>query len=451
MRWIMLFGLLVGCTKDDETATGEPGDNITDPDGDADADDTGAPVPELPPLMNGLFSSGFAVGPVAGLIVSLQLEFEMSMDESGARTIDNIILRAANDEGEVSEDLAVAGGIPVGEDGAISVDWPLFTLPAVFSPTSGDVDIKSVMVGTVRNEDFACGEVTGDIVSFEMDLAGSTFGTTPWEDRILGTPSSCTNEQLEEIPRITDCPTMSAGRSSDFTSGGVDREYELHIPDDYDGSAATPLAFVLHGIGSSIDGILGSENLLEEANRTGHIVLAPQATERGGTAAWDPVGPPGFNLDVALFDDLLTCMSEQYNIDSTRVHVTGMSLGGLFTGTLISSRSEVIASAAPFSGGLFRPKSEGWQPIPTLVSWGGPEDTYYGQDFDSLAYSMIDQLSGDGHFVVSCDHGGGHTVRAELWPYAFRFFQDHPQGVEPAPYLDTGLPSEFPEYCSIVE
>ena len=446
----LMMALATGCSSKDSESVEDGGPAGTDDSGETMGDDTASPEDEAP-LLNGLYSSGFLVGPVSGLVVGLQLEFAMSEDEDGNRTVDNVILRAANDEGEVSEDLATASGIAVDEDGNVEVDWPLFTLPAAFSPTSGDVDIKSVMSGQIRSEDFICGEVTGEIVSFEMDLAGSTFGTTRWENRILGTPSGCPGAELQEVERIADCPVMTEGRTSDFPSGTTPREFELHLPEGYDGSTPTPLVVVLHGIGSSIEAMLGSANLLEEASRTGHIIIAPQALERGGTAAWDPIGEPAYNLDIALFDDMVNCMSEQYNIDSDRVHVTGMSLGGIFTGTLIATRSDVIASAAPFSGGLFREKVEGWVPIPTLVSWGGEDDTYYGQDFHNLAALMTERLLGNGHFVINCNHGLGHSLAAEVWPYAFRFLMDHPRGVEPLPYDGVGLPEEFPEYCSIVE
>jgi dienelactone hydrolase len=374
----------------------------------------------------------------------------MSLSDENIRTIDHLILRAANEEGDVSDDLVVISDVSVDSGGGFSLDWDPFVLPGPFSPTENPVEIDSVMTGDIRDESSACGEVTGDIVSFGMDLAGSTFATAKWEDRILGTPASCDEEGDTLLSPIETCPDMPVGRVLNFPSGGMDREYELHIPDDYVEGTATPLVFVLHGIGSSIDHMLGAENLLEEANRTGHIIVTPQALERGGTAAWDPVGEPGYNSDITLFDDLLTCMSEQYTIDPDRVHVTGMSLGGIFTGTLISSRSDVIASAAPFSGGLFRTKSDGWQPIPTVVSWGGPSDIYYGQDFEALAASMSNRLKEDGHFVVRCNHNLGHSLNAQVWPYTFRFFMDHPRDVTTLPYDGTGLPDEFPDYCSIM-
>lgn len=443
----LLFLLAIGCTKDNDDRSDTGSSSIDRP-----PEDTAEPAEEEEPIvLNGLFSAGFAIGAVPGLIVPLQLDFAMSADSEGNRTIDSIDMRAVSADGELSEIMSSAESVPVAADGTLSVDWGPFTLDGPFSPTAGPVDLAAVMEGTILSESMVCGNVVGAIESFSMDLEGSTFGTNKWEDRILGTPSACEEVVLEEVPRIETCPEMVAGRTSDFPSGDEAREFELRFPDGYDPEVPTPLAFVYHGIGSSIDGILGSENLIEEASRTGHIIVAPQALDRGGTAAWDPIAEPGFNMDVVLFDDLLTCMSEQYAIDPSRVHVTGMSLGGIFTGTLIATRSPLIASAAPFSGGFMRNKFAGWEPIPTLVSWGGPDDVYYDQDFDQLASSMLATLQADEHFAIQCNHGMGHRVGAELWTYAFRFFTDHPQHVEPLPYATAGLPTEFPEYCSIAE
>lgn len=445
-RCVLALFLLMGCdsTKEQTVTIDDTAVTVTDDTGDV-------PEPEELPILNGLYSTGFAVGAVAGLVVGLQLDVSMSVDEDGVRTIDSIVMRAANTDGEVSEPMSSAEAVPVQSDGTLEVDWGSFILPAEFSPTGGMVELDAVMAGMIVSESMICGDVNGSITSFSMDLEGSTFGTVKWEDRILGTPSACEEVSLEDTPRIVDCPVMNEGRTTDFPSAGQDREYELDLPDGYDGSTPTPLVFNYHGIGGSIDGMLSAENLLEEANRTGHMVITPQALDRGGQAAWDPIGAPNYNQDVVFFDDLLTCVSEQYNIDSQRVHAMGMSLGGIFTGTLVMTRSDVLASAAPFSGGLMNFKADGWQPIPTVVSWGGEDDYILDQDFNALAGSMMERLSEDGHFIVGCDHGLGHELAPEMWPYAFRFFLDHPKGVDPLPYSSTGLPSEFPEYCFMAD
>ena len=161
MRWCGVIGLsLVLACGDDKDAAAESvsvtgGADTAVPEG-----DTGEPSADEPPLANGLFLLGFNVGPVAGLVVPLQVEIATSMDEAGVRTIDTFILRATDGVDLVSEDLAALADIPVAEDGAFEADMPVFTLPAEFSPTSNPVDIDSVMIGAIVSESFFCGAVS---------------------------------------------------------------------------------------------------------------------------------------------------------------------------------------------------------------------------------------------------------------------------------------------------
>ena len=160
IRFVLPLFLLVGCGSKTEDV------DPTDDTGERAADDTGeVPEPEDPPLLDGLYSTGFAVGPVAGLVVGLQLDVSMSMDEEGVRTIDTIVMRAANNDGEVSEPMASAEAVPVGLDGSISVNWGPFILPAEFSPTSSMVELDAIMEGTIVSESMLCGDVTGSIAS----------------------------------------------------------------------------------------------------------------------------------------------------------------------------------------------------------------------------------------------------------------------------------------------
>ncbi len=450
---IALVLMVAGCSSDGSPKGGADGSDdpgALDSAGPGDSGDTGDDTGAEPlPLLNGEFLVGFKVGPVAGLVVSLQVEIAMSVDEEGQRTMDAFILRASDGIDAVSDDLTMVSGVPVAADGSFSVDLPLFTLPAEFSPTSNPVDIDSVMTGTVQSGAFFCGDVTGTIVSFDMDLAGSTFGGIPWADRILGAPAGCEDVEIEEVPRISDCPSMATGRSTDFVSGGIERELELIVPDDHTTLETWPLLLALHGIGSDIDAIVDGSDLREKAAALGVIVVAPQAMDRGGTAAWDPVGPPAVNLDIVLADDLIKCVSEQYSVDPDRIYVSGMSLGGIMTGTLIATRSEVFAAAMPFSGGFMTALGPDTLPIPTLVSWGGVEDTHYGQDFNYLAGEMLADLTEAGHGVVSCNHDTGHNLDPEHWDYALTFLMDHNRSSRALAYEDS-LPASFPAYCGIV-
>lgn len=56
--------------------------------------------------------------------------------------------------------------------------------------------------------------------------------------------------------------------------------------------------------------------------------------------------------DVSYFRELIKVLIEKYNVDPTKVFVTGWSVGGFMTYRLACELSDAIAGAAPFEGGL---------------------------------------------------------------------------------------------------
>jgi len=179
------------------------------------------------------------------------------------------------------------------------------------------------------------------------------------------------------------------------------------------------------------------------------IVIAPESTHL--PVEWNLSDPPEDNEDYALFEDLLACLSDQYAVDLDRVYATGMSAGGLMSTYLTSYGTEWLAATAPMSGGTTNtsyvtPEHD----IPVLLTWGGPTDLYNGFSFHDASQILSERLRADGHFVAHCVHDGGHDVPNGAAAYVWDFFDDHPLGVDPEPYLD-GLPSSFPDWCEVPE
>ena len=155
------------------------------------------------------------------------------------------------------------------------------------------------------------------------------------------------------------------------------------------------------------------------------------------------------NQDLVFFDDLLKCVSEQYTIDPDRVYVTGMSGGGLMTTFLGLHRAEVVAAAAPMSGGYL----QAWQSLiapaaPWMVTWGGADDFAVDVDFNDAANDLIGNLEADGAFVVACDHGGGHVWPREMTAAAWAFLSSFTRGDAQNPLATGDLPDAFPDYCA---
>ena len=442
--WLVAAVLACGDKEGDDTGAGGAGDGGTTDGGSTDGGT--ALTPEVGQLQ-GEWLVGFSIAPVGNIVLPFQVTIE---DEvlGEARTLD-LCLRATDGEEALSEVLAELADVEVAADGTFEAAFPTFTLPGEYSPTSGEVDVQPTLSVTSQAADGFCGDLGGQIVTFEIDLAGSTFGAVPWAERAEGIVTSCQAGAPEALPRMTakDCPALAAGSNTGFPSGEGDRSFELVLPTAYDAGTPWPLVVAFHGIGGTASGLL-DVGLREMADQAGAILVAPQAAELGGSVIWDAVSDETSNTDLLLFDDLLTCLAAAYTVDPNRIYVTGMSNGGLMTGKVLSLRGDVVAAAAPFSGGVLGTWPDEPSPPPTLVTWGGEEDIAYEQDFNAYAEAMLDELDSRAVPAAACDHGLGHSLEADFWPWAFTFLLDHPRGLEADPYA-AGLPEGFPEYCQV--
>jgi len=374
------------------------------------------------------------------------MEFTSTTTPDGGTVIDTYTARAT--KGELVSDVLVSlTNIPVSLDGTFTADMGSLMMPGAFSPTSSDVELQAVLHGTIQENGLVCGDVTGAVATFSINMAGSTFGSVAWEERGGDAPVSCQGSAVPLAP-IETCPSIGAGLTTDFLSAGVERTFDLVVPSNYSADSNWPLLFAYHGINSNISAMLDWSELRSFADTHNVLIVAPQALDLAGAVVFDSFSDPKNNRDLMLFDDMVNCISESYSVDPERVWVTGMSAGGLMTGMLIARRNEVIASAAPFSGGIGVEYVQASRQMPVLVSWGGEWDEAFGQNFHTMANNMIQTLQENDHFVVACDHNQGHSLSKEYWYWALQFLADHPRDLATQPY--EALPELFPAYCSIL-
>jgi predicted esterase len=396
---------------------------------------------------DGLYLLGISVAPLNGLILPFQMSVVSEAKEGGGAVLTTVELRAVGSGDALSEVLATLSDVEVGADGTFTAQTGEFTLPAAYTPTGSDVVVDVVFDGGVQEDGSFCGTIGGQIVTFEILLDGSAFGSVPWEERAEGAKGSCEDDGPVEIPRLeaSACPEVVVGRNDGFMSAEHTRSFEVVAPDPAP-PGPMPVLFVFHGFGGDIASILDDGALETIAQEEGMLVVVAQGEEISGRLGWDVVTPE--NPDVAFFDDMLTCVGESFEVDPSRVYVAGHSNGALFTSNLLRRRSEVVAAVAPISGGWFIDFEQTEVTPPVMVTWGGVADTAFEQDFNRLSEELIEVLGEGGHFVVACDHGEGHGFPAGTWESIARFLLDHPQGVEPEPYAG-GLPEGFPDYCVI--
>ena len=141
-------------------------------------------------------------------------------------------------------------------------------------------------------------------------------------------------------------------------STGATMPYRLFIPHDYDQRQSYPLIVFLHGGGGN-----GSDNLkqISGGNTNGtHLwtnqdvqkthptfVLAPQTPE-GGT--WGGPEAAQLSSSAQMMLEIIDTLEHEFNIDKTRLYITGQSLGGFGTWDVIIRRPQMFAAAVPLCG-----------------------------------------------------------------------------------------------------
>ncbi len=156
----------------------------------------------------------------------------------------------------------------------------------------------------------------------------------------------CTLGLLLEEPLMAQSTELGKQIEAEFTSSVTKQyayKYLLYLPNDYDERTPRPLVLFLHGMGErgadlELVKIHGPPKLIESGRKFPFICVSPQCP---ADRVWSPVGL------AALLDDI----ESQYAVDKHRIYVTGLSMGGYGTWTLLAHQPNRFAAAAPICGG----------------------------------------------------------------------------------------------------
>lgn len=259
-----------------------------------------------------------------------------------------------------------------------------------------------------------------------------------------GATDDAPQERQPPVYSRGDCPALDDGVIDDFPTGDTSYRVKVVLPPEPQGA---PVLFAWHWLGGSAADIVRYMDLDDLAQDQGVIVIAPDSD--GSPYEWHILEAPEGNPDLLLFEDLLACAHAQHGVDLDRIHALGMSAGGLQTTYLTMYEAPWLASTAIFSGGTLQGMYDSPErPLPVMVTWGGPTDTYSSVSFDESSTYLSEQLQADGSFVVECEHSLGHQIPDGASAWAWDFLAAHPYGVDPEPWA-AGLPDSLPDYCRI--
>ena len=139
-----------------------------------------------------------------------------------------------------------------------------------------------------------------------------------------------------------------------ITHDGGTREYIIHIPPTYDGSASVPLVLCFHGYTSSANTIMNYSGFNARSDVNNFIIAYPQGTLLDGYTHWNVGGwtTSSTTDDVGFTDHLLDTIMNDYNIDGSKVYSTGMSNGGYMSFLLACQLSDRFAAVASVTGSM---------------------------------------------------------------------------------------------------
>ncbi|GAB5404134.1 MAG: hypothetical protein Aurels2KO_23650 [Aureliella sp.] len=205
---------------------------------------------------------------------------------------------------------------------------------------------------------------------------------------------------------------------SDQPAGTTPRvlNYRLMKPADYDPTAEYPLVIFLHGAGER-----GSDNTAQLKHAVANFcspdmrqkypcyVLAPQCPKDESWADIDWTKPAidqpasaskSMNLVLALVDEMV----EDAAIDSKRIYLTGLSMGGYGTWDAIARRPYFFAAAAPVCGGADLATASKIAHMP-IWCFHGAKDRVVTVDLSRKMFQALKDAEGEPKYTEYPDAG----------------------------------------------
>jgi len=199
---------------------------------------------------------------------------------------------------------------------------------------------------------------------------------------------------------------------------GLNREYFVFLPSSYDGERAHPMAIFMHGYGGTATGTEAevTQGLNQYAEEYGYVMVYPQGTwfmsTMAGADPWEvtswnhisdgfDTGPDGpictpdaqrvpcppecgdcgqcgwssCNDDVGFLRALVAEVTNNWRLDTARLHITGFSNGAMMANRIACEASDLFASVALVGGRLERGfECTPAQPLPLLQINGGADE-----------------------------------------------------------------------------
>jgi predicted peptidase len=200
-------------------------------------------------------------------------------------------------------------------------------------------------------------------------------------------------------------------------------DYLLYLPRGYHDFGKRPLIVYLHGAGETNQDVrvLQKLDIFHYANRNvptsdfPFIVVSPVTPRHG----WDSQG-------VAMFlDEFLNDNRYRYNIDTSRVYLTGFSMGGFGTFSAACDYPDRFTAIVPLAGGGNPEQAEKLLTVPTWAFHGDADEVVAFEQTEKMITAMRELNHPDVRLTPL--HGAGHGIPEMVYtrPELYRWLLEH--------------------------
>ncbi len=199
------------------------------------------------------------------------------------------------------------------------------------------------------------------------------------------------------------------------TRDGKSIKYLFYVPADYATARKPwPLVLFLHGAGERGDDlekvkVHGPPKLAAAGKALPFICVSPQCPEK----AW-------WTSEVEILKALLDDIEAKYKVDTNRLYVTGLSMGGFGTWALAIDQPKRFAAIAPICGKGDASKVDVLKDVPTWVFHGAKDNLVPLKE----SQAMVDALKaagGNPKFTIYPEAGHDSWTEtydsAEFWKW----------------------------------
>lgn len=203
-----------------------------------------------------------------------------------------------------------------------------------------------------------------------------------------------------------------------YKNDNTELPYRLILPDNYDDNKSYPMIFFFHGAGER-----GTDNKLQFFHLVQYIydnapedciIVAPQCPPNNqwvdtpwANGAYSTEKVKESNEMVAVME-LLDDLSVKYNVDSDRIYVIGLSMGGFATWDALMRHNDVFAAGIPICGGGDPTQAEVLKDTP-IFTFHAVDDTAVPYLGTKQTVDAIKKVGGD-KIEYTQYASGGHGI-----------------------------------------